>query len=161
GAPRRTGGRGRRACAARSQEPASAGAGPATVRPHVKGLARLAARGVGGAPPLRRRAGRGPGGGGVGAPPAPDPPRPWPDNRALPVGRRDGLDPRRRPDPAGDGGADRSGARHLHRFGAQGVLDMTRTGRPIWPAIPAGFVRAVLAGHSSLGLAFAALIFLV
>jgi len=35
------------------------------------------------------------------------------------------------------------------------------TGKPIWPRIPSGFVRAVLAGHSSLGLAFAALIYLV
>lgn len=34
-------------------------------------------------------------------------------------------------------------------------------GRAIWPKIPAGFVRAVLAGHSALGLAFAALIYLV
>lgn len=34
-------------------------------------------------------------------------------------------------------------------------------GRPIWPKIPSGFVRAVLAGHSALGLAFAALIYLV
>ena len=33
--------------------------------------------------------------------------------------------------------------------------------KPIWPKIPSGFVRAVLAGHSSLGLAFAALIYLV
>jgi len=33
--------------------------------------------------------------------------------------------------------------------------------RPIWPKVPAAFVRAVLAGHSALGLAFAALIFLV
>ncbi|MBX3484967.1 PepSY domain-containing protein [Phenylobacterium sp.] len=33
--------------------------------------------------------------------------------------------------------------------------------RPIWPSVPSGFVRAVLAGHSALGLAFAALIFLV
>ncbi len=33
--------------------------------------------------------------------------------------------------------------------------------KPIWPKIPPGFVRAVLAGHSSLGLAFAALIYLV
>ena len=36
-----------------------------------------------------------------------------------------------------------------------------KAGKPIWPRIPAGFVRAVLAGHSSLGLAFAALIYLV
>lgn len=34
-------------------------------------------------------------------------------------------------------------------------------GKPIWPRIPSGFVRAVLAGHSALGLAFAALIYLV
>lgn len=34
-------------------------------------------------------------------------------------------------------------------------------GKSIWPRIPAGFVRAVLAGHSALGLAFAALIYLV
>jgi uncharacterized iron-regulated membrane protein len=34
-------------------------------------------------------------------------------------------------------------------------------GKPIWPKIPAGFVRAVLAGHSALGLAFAGLIYLV
>lgn len=33
--------------------------------------------------------------------------------------------------------------------------------KPIWPKIPSGFVRAVLAGHSALGLAFAALIYLV
>ncbi|MCC7268306.1 MAG: PepSY domain-containing protein [Caulobacteraceae bacterium] len=33
--------------------------------------------------------------------------------------------------------------------------------KPIWPRIPSGFVRAVLAGHSALGLAFAALIYLV
>jgi len=36
-----------------------------------------------------------------------------------------------------------------------------KPGQPIWPRIPSGFVRAVLAGHSSLGLAFAALIYLV
>ncbi|MDG2521951.1 PepSY-associated TM helix domain-containing protein [Caulobacter segnis] len=36
-----------------------------------------------------------------------------------------------------------------------------KAGKPIWPKIPAAFVRAVLAGHSSLGLAFAALIYLV
>ncbi len=36
-----------------------------------------------------------------------------------------------------------------------------KAGRPIWPRIPPGFVRAVLAGHSALGLAFAALIYLV
>jgi uncharacterized iron-regulated membrane protein len=35
------------------------------------------------------------------------------------------------------------------------------TGKPIWPRVPAGFVRAMLAGHSALGLAFAALIYLV
>lgn len=34
-------------------------------------------------------------------------------------------------------------------------------GKPIWPRIPAAFVRAMLAGHSALGLAFAALIYLV
>ncbi|EJL37234.1 putative iron-regulated membrane protein [Caulobacter sp. AP07] len=34
-------------------------------------------------------------------------------------------------------------------------------GRPIWPKVPAAFVRAMLAGHSALGLAFAALIYLV
>ena len=34
-------------------------------------------------------------------------------------------------------------------------------GKPIWPKIPADFVRAMLAGHSALGLAFAALIYLV
>ncbi|ADG10849.1 PepSY domain-containing protein [Caulobacter segnis] len=34
-------------------------------------------------------------------------------------------------------------------------------GAPIWPKIPADFVRAMLAGHSALGLAFAALIYLV
>ncbi|MFT4089192.1 MAG: PepSY-associated TM helix domain-containing protein [Asticcacaulis sp.] len=33
--------------------------------------------------------------------------------------------------------------------------------KPIWPKIPAGFVRAMLAGHSALGLAFAALIYVV
>lgn len=33
--------------------------------------------------------------------------------------------------------------------------------KPIWPKIPADFVRAMLAGHSALGLAFAALIYLV
>ena len=39
---------------------------------------------------------------------------------------------------------------------------MTRAaGKPIWPKVPASFVRAMLAGHSALGLAFAALIFLV
>jgi len=36
-----------------------------------------------------------------------------------------------------------------------------KPGKSIWPKVPAPFVRAVLAGHSSLGLAFAALIFLV
>ena len=36
-----------------------------------------------------------------------------------------------------------------------------KAGKPIWPKIPAGFVRAMLAGHSALGLAFAALIYLV
>lgn len=36
-----------------------------------------------------------------------------------------------------------------------------KAGKPIWPKVPAGFVRAVLAGHSALGLAFAALIYLV
>lgn len=35
------------------------------------------------------------------------------------------------------------------------------SGKPIWPPIPAGFVRAMLAGHSALGLAFAALIYVV
>jgi uncharacterized iron-regulated membrane protein len=34
-------------------------------------------------------------------------------------------------------------------------------GKPIWPKIPAPFVRAMLAGHSALGLAFAAMIYLV
>jgi uncharacterized iron-regulated membrane protein len=34
-------------------------------------------------------------------------------------------------------------------------------GKPIWPKVPAEFVRAMLAGHSALGLAFAALIYLV
>ena len=29
-------------------------------------------------------------------------------------------------------------------------------GKPIWPKVPADFVRAMLAGHSALGLAFAA-----
>lgn len=33
--------------------------------------------------------------------------------------------------------------------------------KPIWPKVPAEFVRAMLAGHSALGLAFAALIYLV
>jgi uncharacterized iron-regulated membrane protein len=33
--------------------------------------------------------------------------------------------------------------------------------KPIWPKVPADFVRAMLAGHSALGLAFAALIYLV
>ncbi|MBI1687062.1 PepSY-associated TM helix domain-containing protein [Caulobacter hibisci] len=36
-----------------------------------------------------------------------------------------------------------------------------KPGKPIWPKVPAGFVRAMLAGHSALGLAFAALIYLV
>lgn len=36
-----------------------------------------------------------------------------------------------------------------------------KAGKPIWPKIPSGFVRSVLAGHSALGLAFAALIYLV
>jgi uncharacterized iron-regulated membrane protein len=36
-----------------------------------------------------------------------------------------------------------------------------KPGKPIWPRIPPGFVRAVLAGHSSLGLAFAVLIYVV
>jgi uncharacterized iron-regulated membrane protein len=36
-----------------------------------------------------------------------------------------------------------------------------RSGKPIWPRVPAEFVRAMLAGHSALGLAFAALIYLV
>jgi uncharacterized iron-regulated membrane protein len=36
-----------------------------------------------------------------------------------------------------------------------------RAGKPIWPKVPAEFVRAMLAGHSALGLAFAALIYLV
>lgn len=35
------------------------------------------------------------------------------------------------------------------------------SGKPIWPKIPAPFVRAMLAGHSALGLAFAALIYVV
>ena len=35
------------------------------------------------------------------------------------------------------------------------------TGKAIWLRIPAEFVRAMLAGHSALGLAFAALIYLV
>ena len=30
-----------------------------------------------------------------------------------------------------------------------------KAGKPIWPKVPAGFVRSVLAGHSALGLAFA------
>lgn len=33
--------------------------------------------------------------------------------------------------------------------------------KPIWPKVPSEFVRAVLKGHSSLGLAFAALIYIV
>lgn len=36
-----------------------------------------------------------------------------------------------------------------------------KVGKPIWPKVPAEFVRAMLAGHSALGLAFAALIYLV
>lgn len=36
-----------------------------------------------------------------------------------------------------------------------------KAGKPLWPKIPPGFVRSVLAGHSALGLAFAALIYLV
>ncbi len=36
-----------------------------------------------------------------------------------------------------------------------------KAGKPIWPKASAPLVRAVLAGHSALGLAFAALIFLV
>lgn len=36
-----------------------------------------------------------------------------------------------------------------------------KPGKSIWPKVPAPFVRAILAGHSALGLAFAALIFLV
>ncbi len=36
-----------------------------------------------------------------------------------------------------------------------------KSGKSIWPKVPAPFVRAILAGHSALGLAFAALIFLV
>lgn len=35
------------------------------------------------------------------------------------------------------------------------------TRKPIWPKVPADFVRAVLKGHSALGLAFAAVIYLV
>jgi len=35
------------------------------------------------------------------------------------------------------------------------------TGQSIWPKIPSPFVRAMLAGHSALGLAFAALIYIV
>jgi len=38
---------------------------------------------------------------------------------------------------------------------------INKAGKPIWPKVPAGFVRSVLAGHSALGLAFAALIYLV
>ncbi|MFN3228806.1 MAG: PepSY-associated TM helix domain-containing protein [Asticcacaulis sp.] len=34
-------------------------------------------------------------------------------------------------------------------------------GQPVWPRIPSAFVRAMLAGHSALGLAFAALIYVV
>lgn len=33
--------------------------------------------------------------------------------------------------------------------------------KPIWPKVPADFVRAVLKGHSSLGLAFAAILYLI
>lgn len=33
--------------------------------------------------------------------------------------------------------------------------------RPIWPKVPPGFVSAMLAGHSALGLAFAALIYVI
>ena len=36
-----------------------------------------------------------------------------------------------------------------------------KAGKPIWPKVPAGFVRSVLAGHSALGLVFAALIYRV
>ncbi len=36
-----------------------------------------------------------------------------------------------------------------------------KIGKPIWPKVPADFVRAMLAGHSALGLAFAALIYVV
>jgi uncharacterized iron-regulated membrane protein len=36
-----------------------------------------------------------------------------------------------------------------------------KIGKPIWPKVPADFVRAMLAGHSALGLAFAALIYIV
>ncbi|MFT3722061.1 MAG: PepSY-associated TM helix domain-containing protein [Hyphomonadaceae bacterium] len=36
-----------------------------------------------------------------------------------------------------------------------------KAGKPVWPKTSAALVRAVLAGHSALGLAFAALIFLV
>lgn len=41
------------------------------------------------------------------------------------------------------------------------TIPVRRAGKPIWPKVPAGFVRSVLAGHSALGLAFAALIYLV
>lgn len=44
---------------------------------------------------------------------------------------------------------------------AQSEKTPAKSGKSIWPKIPAPFVRAVLAGHSALGLAFAALIFLV
>src|SRR5690606_38026971 len=58
--------------------------------------------------------------------------------------------------------------RQLHRRHREG-LRMTSAPKPPKPAkkkdlmsrIPAGFVRAVLRGHSSLGLAFAALIYLI
>ena len=43
----------------------------------------------------------------------------------------------------------------------QDAAKQRKPGKSIWPKIPAPFVRAVLAGHSALGLAFAALIFLV
>jgi uncharacterized iron-regulated membrane protein len=42
-----------------------------------------------------------------------------------------------------------------------GKKPAAKSGKSIWPKVPAPFVRAVLAGHSALGLAFAALIFLV
>lgn len=41
------------------------------------------------------------------------------------------------------------------------ALKAKAIGKPIWPKIPADFVRAMLAGHSALGLAFAALIYVV
>lgn len=40
-------------------------------------------------------------------------------------------------------------------------VDPPKTRKPSWPKVPADFVRAVLKGHSSLGLAFAAAIYLV